>query len=376
MPERPLRILYLHDIAQISGGERSLLNLWDNLDRRQFELFLMVPQEGQLSSAAKAMSVNVSFLEVPQFHPKNIIGLITTAVKLWSFLRSNHINIIHSHAPRNNILSALVAKLLGIPVIWHERNLLYQNEPDRSKQFFFLADRIICNSRAVAKRFEGEKDFSRKVRVVLNGVDLEKFKPLKADERLKTKFALDGIKVAGMVTNLNKRKRVEFLIETIPLVVKKISNVKFLIVGGEFPAQGGQRLKELQTLVESLGIQKHVIFTDFQDDVRPFLNILDLFVHVTVKEACSRAILEAMACSKAVIAINDGGNPEIVVDEKTGHLIDPEDHEKFAEKIVELLLDDHKRAMMGQEGRKRVEQSFDVKRNAVETQNIYLECQA
>jgi len=370
------RILYLHNTSQISGGERSLLNLWENLDRKQFEPFLMVPQEGPLSRAAKAMGVGVFFLEVPGLSPKNVFKHFWTAGRLHRILRLNRINIIHSYAPRNNVLSAIVGKFLKVPVIWHERNLLYQNEPDRSKQFFFLADYIICNSRAVAKRFEQEKNFSRKVRVVLNGVDLEKFKPSTQDKQLKLKLGLEGMKVAGMVTNLNKRKRVEFLIEAIPLVVKKVSNVKFLIVGGEFPLEDGRRLKELQGLAERLGIQKHVVFTGFQDDVRPFLNILDLFVHVTVKEACSRAILEAMACAKPVIAINDGGNPEIVDDPKTGILIGGQDREKFAEKIIELLLDEGKCIMMGQEGRSRAEQLFDVKRNAQETQAIYLECQA
>ncbi|MBF0571566.1 MAG: glycosyltransferase family 4 protein [Candidatus Omnitrophica bacterium] len=374
MPESRINILYLHNITQISGGERSLLNLWKNLDRQQFEPFLIIPREGQLSHAAYGLGVNVSFLDIPPMHPKNILKLLGTARQLYRFLRLNRINIIHSYSPRNNILSALVAKLSGLPVIWHERNLIYQDEPDRSRQFFFLPKRIICNSTAVAKRFEHKEKFSRKVKVVPNGVDLEKFKILKEDRSLKIRFGLDGMKVVGMVTNLNKRKRVEFLLETIPFVIKKISNVKFLIVGGEFPSEDGCRLKELQSLVEHLGIQKYVIFTDFQDDVLPFLNMLDLFVHVTLKEACSRAILEAMASSKAVVAINDGGNPELVDHLKTGILIDPENREEFSEKIIELLLDDQKRMVMGQQGRKKAEELFDVKRNTRETQQVYLEC--
>jgi len=371
-----MRILFLHNMAQISGGEQSLLNLWENLDRQRFEPLLMVPQEGPLSRKAQALGVSVSFFEAPQLHPKNILKILQAAIRLNTFLHSHQIKIIHSYSPRNNILSALVAKLSGTPVIWHERNLIYEDELDRSRQFFFLADRVICNSKAVAKRFEGLKDFDGKVRVVLNGVDLKEFKPLKEDRQLKIKLGVDGMMIAGMITNLNKRKRVEFLIETIPLVIKKISNVKFLIVGGEFPDEGGSRLKELQILAQDLGVQNHLIFTDFQDDVCPFLNILDLFVHVTVKEACSRAILEAMACTKPVIAINDGGNPELVDEGKTGFLIAPNSSQVLAEKIIELLLDEQRRKTMGQEGRAVVEKFFDVKRNAKETQAIYLECQA
>jgi len=371
-----MRILYLHNFSQISGGERSLLNLWENLDRRQFEPFLMVPQEGPLSRAAQAMGIDVSFLEVPGLHPKNILRLFSCAMQLQSFLRSRQIQVIHSCSPRNNICSALTAKLFKIPVIWHERNLIYENETDVSRKFMFLASKIICNSKAVARRFEGRNNFDKKVNVVLNGVDLEKFKILQDDRGLKAKLRSDGKKMVGMVTNLSKRKRAQFLIQTVPLVIARMKDVKFLIIGGEFPDEGGRRLKELQKLARDLNVQDHVVFTDFQDDVRPYLNILDVFVHVTLKEACSRAILEAMACSKPVIAINDGGNPELVEDGKTGFLIGPEDPKELTEKIMELLLDDQKRAAMGREARARVEKYFDVKRNAAETQGIYLECQA
>lgn len=371
-----MRILYLHNMTQISGGERSLLNLWENLDRQKFEPFLIVPQEGQLSRAAQTLGISVSFLEAPQLQLKNCLKLLLTATKLHSFLKDNRINIIHSYSPRNNVLSALVAKLSGIPVIWHERNLIYQNEMDVSQKLMFLADRIICNSQAVARRFEGKKDYYKKVRVVLNGVHQEKFKASEEDGQLKSKLGLEGKRLVGMVTNLNKRKRVEFLIQTMPLVIERLSDVQFLIIGGEFPDERGLRLKELKKLAYDLNVQNHLIFTDFQDDVRPYLNILDLFVHVTLKEACSRAILEAMACSKAVIAINDGGNPELVEDGKTGFLVDPDDSKELAAKIIKLLLDEQLRKDMGQAARVRGEQLFCVKRNAKETQDIYLECQA
>ncbi len=366
-----LKILYLHNITEISGGERSLLNLWANLDRRRFELFLIVPQEGHLSRAARQLNVQVGILDVPKLRFLNIFRIFNCAIDLASFLRLYQIDIIHSYAPRNNILSALIAKLGGQKTIWHERNLLYGQEIDRSVQFFFLPDCIICNSNAVARRFASIKD-SSKIRVVLNGVDLVTFKPSEHDS-LKSKLGLDQKKVVGVVANLNKRKRPEFLIEAIPLVVSRFQDVRFLIIGGEFPSENGRRLKELQELVKSKGMENHVIFTGFKEDVSPYLNVLDLLVHVTDKEACSRSILEAMACGKAVIAVNDGGNPELVEDQKTGILTDVNDREKLVQSIAELLKDDHRRRAMGRQAREKAQQCFDVKRNAAQTQSIYLE---
>src|SRR4051812_12163322 len=130
MPEPKLRVLYLHNMTEISGGERSLLNLWEHLDRRRFEPFLMLPREGELSRAAQAAGVGVFLLEIPQLHPKNFFQIFFSAIRLMQVLRREKINMIHSYSPRNNVLSALAGKLLKVPVIWHERNLIYQDEPD------------------------------------------------------------------------------------------------------------------------------------------------------------------------------------------------------------------------------------------------------
>jgi glycosyltransferase involved in cell wall biosynthesis len=374
MSHPKIKILYLHNISQISGGERSLLNLWENLDRNRFEPILIVPDEGELSKAAKRMGIGVAFLEVPQLSPLNMIPIFKAASGLSNFIRLQRINVIHSYSPRNNILSAMVGKLSNVPVIWHERNLIYGNEVDRSKQFFALADRIICNSKAVAKRFNGINDTS-KVRVIINGVNIGQFRPQEQGE-LKHKLKLDGFKIVGMVANLNKRKRVSFLIEIAALVIKQYTDVRFLIVGGEFPSEGGRQLKDLQDQAERLGVKDHVLFTGFQDNVGPYLNVMDVFVHVTEKEACSRAILEAMACAKPVLAVNEGGNSELIDDNKTGLLIDALDKERFAKEIIALLNDPSKCLTMGQEGRQRVINLFDVKTNAEATQNVYLEFHA
>ena len=369
--KRKIKILYLHNMAQISGGERSLLNLWENLDRGKFDPYLIIPQEGEFSREAKKAGIPVSCLEIPQIHPKNFFHLINIWLRLCQFLRSNKIDIIHSYSPRNNILSALAGKFLKVPVIWHERNLLYQDEPDITRKFFFLPERIICNSRAVARRFEQKKGAADKVKVILNGVNLDRYQPGQNSEALKKKFGPEGTKVVGMVTNLNKRKRVEFLLGAVPLILQKYNNVKFLIVGGEFPSADENQLRELQTLSKNLGVQNQVVFTGFQDDVRPFLAALDVFVHVTVKEACSRAIIEAMAMGKPVIAMNDGGNPELV-DQNMGILVEPEDRESFVNAVVGLLRDEERCQEIGKNGRIRAEELFDVQKNARETEEVYL----
>jgi glycosyltransferase involved in cell wall biosynthesis len=368
---KKIPILYLHNISQISGGERSLLNLFEHLDRNRFVPYLIVPSKGELSQEAERLGVNVSFYEIPKLSPVHIFKIFRTVSEISKFVDDQKIRIIHSYAPRNNLVSAYVAKRKKIISIWHERNLTVTGEKDISKMFLSWPHAVICNSKAVALRFADNHNIPKKVYVVLNGVNLNYFEPVAETQIFKKELGLSNVLTVGMVANLNKRKRIEFFIELAAQVHEHFKNIKFLVIGGEFPDCGGKRIQELKTLSKRLGIEEQVIFTGYQSDIRKYLYALDVFVHVTIKEACSRAILEAMASAKAVVAVNDGGNPELIENQKTGLLFDCHDQKGFTSAIVELLNDEGKRRLYGLNAHKRVETFFDVRRNAKETQDIY-----
>ena len=83
--------------------------------------------------------------------------------------------------------------------------------------------------------------------------------------------------------------------------------------------------------------------------------------------------LEAMACSKPVIASNFSGIPEVVKDRETGILVPPRDSEALADAIIELLNDPEKRKQMGEAGRKRVEEMFTLEKMLNATYGLYEE---
>lgn len=366
-----INILYLHNIAEISGGERSLLNLWFNLDNNKFKPYLVIPNEGDFSKEAKKMGLDILFLKAPKLAFLNSFKILEFLFILSCYIRKNRINIIHSYTPRNNILSIFVGRVLRIPVIWHERNLIFGNEIDISRGLLFLPDRVICNSYAIAERFIKRGKIPSKVRVVINGIDLKEFRPRKLNPEMLRKYDISGRKVVGLISNLGKRKGMEYLLDACPYILKKCPNAIFLIVGGEFSEEDKGRKEELEEKARRLGVGDHVIFTGFLSNVCGIIQVFDIGVAVTEKEACSRAILEIMACGKPVVAYNTGGNPELVEDGITGTLIDFGDVEEFASSVLDLLEDDEKRKKMGRDARERVEKLFDVKINAMKTEEIY-----
>jgi glycosyltransferase involved in cell wall biosynthesis len=364
-------VLYLHNTANISGGEQSLMNLWRNMDRRIYVSHLIIPNDGLLSEEARRVDVEIGLCDIPQLRPKNALKILRAFLVLAVYCKKKGIRIIHSYTPRNNILAALLGKIEWIPVVWHERNLIFGDEIDISRRFYFLPDKIICNSQAIAERFRRGGGIPSKVQVILNGVDLKKFSIGNAIPLIQKKYNPDEKKVVGLISNLGKRKMPEYLLEACPQILKKYPNTLFLFVGGEFGDEDKGRKKELEENARNLGVVDRVIFTGFLPNVSDIIQVFDVGVAVTEKEACSRAILEMMACGKPVVAFKTGGNPELIKDGVTGTLVNFGDIKGFATAVSNFLKNDEKRKMMGMQARQRAEKYFDVKINARKTQTIY-----
>jgi Glycosyltransferase len=163
----------------------------------------------------------------------------------------------------------------------------------------------------------------------------------------------------------------EYFLDAAGHVLKTLPDVLFLIVGGEFSEEDKGRQKELENKAQELGIDTHVVFTGFVPNVVDYVRLCDVGTAVTENEACSRAILEMMACGKPIVAFNTGGNPELIENGVSGKLVEFGNINALAKAIVELLNDDAQRKAMGSQACLRTERLFGVRLNAEKTQEIY-----
>lgn len=368
-----INILYVHNKTAISGGERSLLNLWYNLDRERFRPVLVVPSAGALSEEAGKLGVPAHHIYIPRLSFFNLFTIAKAFKCLLRIAKDEKADVIHSYSPRNNMLAWACAKTLGIRVIWHERNLIFGKEIDLTRRFISLPDAVICNSLAVAERFRRNGIMPSKVKVILNGVDLERFDPGMSGNDLKRELGAGDRKIVGLITNLSKRKRPEYFIEAASRVFRRHKDALFVIVGGEFSESETGRMSELRAKAVVAGLKDDLVFMGFKESVAPILAAFDVSVQVTEKEACSRAILESMAAGKPVVAVGGGGNPELIEDGVTGVLVAPDDPEGLADEISGLLQDDTRRQEMGRSARSRAEKYFKVESNTRETEKLYRE---
>ena len=372
----PIAIAYLHETARIAGAENSLLNLIRNLDRKIFEPFFILPETGPLSDELEALGVPVIIIPFPKI--RNVRGVGNAVKKLIELFRGKNIRIAHSNSIRTHIYAVVAANRCGIPSVWHQRNLLQRESIDPDRFLSFLADRIICNSAAIAARFETRGKLPDKVQVVFNGVDTGKFSPLISGSRFREELGIGCEEiVVGITSRFHQQKGHETFLRAAQMIVSgNLSvngKVRFLIVGGSVFDEDKNREHVLRNMAEDLGLKDKVIFAGYRKDMPHVYAAMEIFVLSSKDEACGRVVLEAMSSGKPVVATNSGGNPEMIEDGICGFLIRHNDARILAEKIVFLANNPGFAHQMGQAARKRIEENFSIEKNVAQIQDAYLE---
>ena len=220
--------------------------------------------------------------------------------------------------------------------------------------------KIIAINEIVKKLYENIID-EEKICIIPFGVDDDLFIPSKKHiERERFEILYVG--------SLIELKGVFYLINALPYILKNVSDVTLRIVGE------GKQKSVLQKLVHGLDLDENVVFEGFvpHPQIHKFFQKCDVFCFPTLGEPFGKAIIEAMACGKAVIATNIGGSSEIIQNDVNGILIPPRNETAIATEILELISNRRKRVQLGENARKTVEKKYSWKIISRQLHEFYL----
>jgi glycosyltransferase involved in cell wall biosynthesis len=210
-----------------------------------------------------------------------------------------------------------------------------------------------------------------KIRIIPNGVDVEKFKPTNGAAS-KRQFGLGNEPTVLFVGSLVPRKGLPHLVETAKKVVKQQANTRFVIVGeGPLKSQLDQSLSsaDLTGNFTFLGNLK-------EDQLIAAYNAADMLVLPSIQEGQGIVLLEAQSCGKPVVAFGVGGVNEAVRTSETGFLLESGDTDGLADRLLELLGDEGLRQKMGLAGRRFVTENYTWDLCAQRMLNLYKEALA
>lgn len=120
---KKFNILYLHNESIMGGAEISLLNLVRRLNKKLFKIHFVCSKEGPFIDELRKMNIDPDFVQFPSIRWPNPVKIYDTIKTLIAIIKKRDINLIHSNQPRSNLFGAVAAKMINIPIVWHERCL-------------------------------------------------------------------------------------------------------------------------------------------------------------------------------------------------------------------------------------------------------------
>ena len=359
LPE-PLKVLHLVASLDIGGLERVVWDLARLTDRSRFEPAVMCLDHAG-TTAPRFESARIP-LEVLNREGKS---LWVSVLLLARRLRGLRLDVLHTHNMKAHLLGTLAAVLARTPAVVNTKHGHVFPKTLLASLVNRLAvghcRRIVAVSSDTASRaIEVERLPSRKVVVIRNGVDLAAHTP--------PEMRAPGASTRVIhVARLSPEKDQGTLLHAARLVADQVPEFHLDVVG-DGPVRG-----RLEAVVAELGLGAHVTLLGARDDVPDLLQRAGTFVLSSTVEGISMTLLEAMAAALPVVATNVGGNSEVVVEGETGFLVPPADPALLARALLALIRDPKRARQLGASGRRRVEESFDLRAVVRTYERLYCE---
>lgn len=364
MVEKRLKILHLLLSLETGGMERFVYEHCLALNHDEFDVSVCcIDRLGEFSQGLREHGIKVNLLLKNQQHFDWFFPF-----RLSRYLKENDIDIIHTHGGSffHGSVAGFLARTQGIIYTEHGRHPV-ETMPirvlDRISSYF--ADHIITVSKDLERHLIDEiKLPSKKIRTIINGVNTKTYCGRGKSKKLCEEFGLQSTdKIVGTIGRLAEIKNHPFLIRSFEKV-KRIWPESRLVLVGSGPCE-----KSLKSLTADLGLSDSVFFTGNRNDVCNLYHLFDVFVLSSFSEGTSFSLLEAMASGIPPIVTNVGGNPGIVKDTVNGYLVEVDDDQALADKIVKIFQQGG--GDLAYNGRQFVIDHYSLEKNLQQYADIY-----
>ncbi len=300
--------------------------------------------------------------------------------KLEKILREQKPDLVHTHSGKAGILGRLAAKRAGVPVIIHHiHGPSFGNFQGAFANFVFTAaerhasrvtDHFFCSAGAMTKLYLaagiGKPEmFTR----IFSGFDLEPFLNSTNDLALRKKLGLaENHFVIGKIARLFKLKGHADLLAAFAKILPHVPHARLLFIGD------GALRGEIENQIRALGLDGKVIFTGLvpPGDVARYVGLMDCLAHLSYREALSRALPQALAAGKPVVAYDFDGADEVCLENETGFIVRTGNTDAAAEKLLLLARNSELRSKFGLNGKNFVRENFSVEKMVDDQYNVYL----
>ena len=364
-----IKVLYLITDLKLGGAQTVLLDILKNLDSERFSTSVACLFGGDLPVGRELRQIGVKVIDLNMTRWWRLGALS----RFYRLVREHKPEILHASLFHASLLSRLVGRLAGVPIILTWRQNTHLGSPIReslNRLTAHLDDGVIAVSEITRQaELQSSGIPAKKIKVIHNCIDTGRFRPQDTIACLRMRSALGippGDFVAGMVGRLHPQKGIAHLLNAYAKLVEDFPTARLLIIGE------GDLRQALENQTANLGLEQNVIFTGARTDIQNILISLDIFILPSLWEGLPLALLEAMSTGLPAIASNVGGTPEALIDGETGLLVPPGDEQALYQAIKRLIDEPDLRCRMGLAGRAQVKAHFAVGPTTQQLEDLYL----
>jgi glycosyltransferase involved in cell wall biosynthesis len=371
MDRIPISVLHFTNSDVRGGAEEHILTLLRNLDRKVFRPLLVC--QPKCAEALLADLPGDIPLERLEYQWPYQFG---RAIHLARILRDYGVGILHSHLFGSSIAASPIGWLSRVPVILETPHLREAWRHGLIKGTYVIdravgkcVDHYVAVSEANARYLIEEKGLpARKVHVIQNGCDLKKYDPeRRAPQGMKNSlgFAEDDPIIVAL-GRLEPQKGHRILLEAHAKVLREVPRARLVCVGT------GALGQELRDQTRRLQIEDRVRFVGYQSNVADWLALSDVSVLPSLFEGLPLVAIESLAAQRPMVATAVDGTTEVIINERTGLTVPPENAQELADALVRLLRQPELRHRLARAGRQWVLEHFSHEQQIRKTQELYL----
>jgi glycosyltransferase involved in cell wall biosynthesis len=367
----PVNILQLVSSSRTSGAERHVVVLSDRLRLRGHHVVAVCPPGDWLPEQLRAIEVPAYEMEMRGMRAYNVLW------NLHRFVREHKIDLIHAHLTRATYFGLLTGRMAQVPLV----SSVHCRTHDVAYRFLFPPhrSRIITVSDYLRDGLLRKGVPPSRIQTIYNGTDFCFEEPGSSTipgttgkgpaEALPVHAELSlppDAELIGLFARVEEFKGHYILAQAARRIVAARPRAYFVCVGPVDP----QIQRDLWEIAASDGVADRLRFTGVRDDIPRLMSAMDVVTLPSRYEACSMAIIEAMALGKPVVATRAGGNPELVKDQETGLLIE-RNADALAQALISILSNAGCRHQMGLAARQRAEAQFSARVMVDQIEHVY-----
>ena len=379
----------------MGGVQFSTLYLASHLPNERWLPIVGSPAEGKLTAACQDAGLVTAIIPYPEPKPTSLRisrddrripdpfawMLNTRSIEVarrqaLTLIRNFRPDLVITKGLFSHIYGGLASRQADVPCIWHMQDFISERHFGIYRRTLapfahWLPAMIITDGSPIAEQLPAS--VQDKTRVVLNGVDTDMFQPGGEGSTLRFEFNIpsDAL-IIGHAARFTPWKGQLYLLDAYASLTPQFPNSRLMLVGAPV-FDNDNYFNQLRKRTIELGIESHVIYTGFRDDLPQALAAMDIFAYPSIeKDTSPLALLSAMASGLPVVAFDIPGVREVV--DKAGLLVPNRDVDALSRGMARLLSQADLRQVISRKSRQRALQAFSLERHVKMMGTLFEQC--